>query len=453
MRFSISVDHARHPVVFLMLMAVVVFVTQEIKPKQTWKMAGSTTVEIEQLVGASTNSALIATEGQKKFKNIPPIHKVPANIRKWNEKAYTPGWVSIGPYHCNKGPYHCNEDPYHRTELSDYVEYLRSKCAEKHGGKPGVMDEFDIRHYYKEAIDDPNYVTDKLFVEDAYLIIEIFSWRRYDVPLSPSLLMLENQLPFSFIEELFRREYANTSSSLIELTFDFFKDFNVLNIKPSDLKIEIEHFTDLLRTFYLPPSQQLPKRGRKGIKLSYTATQLQEAGVKIEASSSRWILDFKFEFQTGRLQIPRLELDRNMEVVVRNVLALEQTRYEGNGYVTDYFLMMSSLVQSNDDLDLLHKLNIVITHDIWEGTPELSFFQDICKGMELEDMNHDYILIFKKLKKFHNRPRNLIRLWKKPLKRDYFSNPWRTASTIAAIILLVLTFIQTVCSVIQVLPK
>ena len=444
MRFSISVDHARHPVVFLMLMAVVVFVTQEIKPKQTWKMAGSTTVEIEQLVGASTNSALIATEGQKKFISIPPIHKVPANIRKWNEKAYTPVWVSIGPYHCKKGPYH-------RNELPNYFERLRSECAEKHGGKPGVMDEFDIRHYYKEAIDDPNYVTDKLFVEDAYLIIEIFLRSEYDVWLD--LLMLENQLPFFFIEELFRREYANTSFSLIELTFDFFKHFNVLNIKPSDLKIEIEHFTDLLRTFYLPPSRQLPKRGRKGIKLSYTATELQEAGVKIEASSSRWILDFKFDFQTGRLQIPRLELHHSMEVVVRNVLALEQTRYEGNGYVTDYFLMMSSLVQSKDDLDLLHKLNIVITHDIWEGTPELSFFQDICKGMELEDMNHDYILIFKKLKKFHNRPRNLIRLWKKPLKRDYFSNPWRTASTIAAIILLVLTFIQTVCSVIQVLPK
>ncbi|KAL4655117.1 hypothetical protein ACB092_01G427800 [Castanea dentata] len=112
--------------------------------------------------------------------------------------------------------------------------------------------------------------------------------------------------------------------------------------------------------------------------------------------------------------------------------------------------MMSSLVQSQEDLDLLLHLKIVIMVRCKYG---LSFFQDICKGMKLEDMNHDYILIFKKLKKFHNRPRNLVRMWKKPLKRDNFSNPWRTASTIAAIILLVLTFIQTVCSVIQVLQK
>ena len=34
------------------------------------------------------------------------------------------------------------------------------------------------------------------------------------------------------------------------------------------------------------------------------------------------------------------------------------------------------------------------------------------------------------------------------LKSEYFSTPWRTASTVAAIILLMLTFIQTICSII-----
>lgn len=138
--------------------------------------------------------------------------------------------------------------------------------------------------------------------------------------------------------------------------------------------------------------------------------------------------------------------------VVRNVLALEQTRYAGNGYVTDYFLTMSSLAQSIEDLELLLRLKIVQNAD-FRTDYALSIVQDLCRDIESIDMNHDYIRTFKKLKKFYYHPRNLIRMWKKPLKRDYFSNPWRTASTIAAIILLVLTFIQTVCSVIQVLPK
>ncbi|KAM7490198.1 hypothetical protein LguiA_033119 [Lonicera macranthoides] len=37
--------------------------------------------------------------------------------------------------------------------------------------------------------------------------------------------------------------------------------------------------------------------------------------------------------------------------------------------------------------------------------------------------------------------------WKATLKHDYFNSPWRTASTSAAIVLLALTFIQTVCSI------
>ncbi|KAK7848438.1 hypothetical protein CFP56_004969, partial [Quercus suber] len=39
--------------------------------------------------------------------------------------------------------------------------------------------------------------------------------------------------------------------------------------------------------------------------------------------------------------------------------------------------------------------------------------------------------------------------WKATLNHKYFSTPWRTASTIAGIFLLVFTLIQTLCSVIQ----
>ena len=206
------------------------------------------------------------------------------------------------------------------------------------------------------------------------------------------LTLLENQLPFLLIEKLFRRKYPTFSTSLIELTFDFFKEFNVLNIKPSDLKVEIEHFTDLLRTFYLSPSRQLPKRGEKNIELKYTATQLQEAGVRFEASSSNCILDFKFDSKTGLLQIPCLDLLRDKtEVVVRNVLALEQTRYEENEYVSDYFLMMSSLIQSIEDVKLLRNLRIVFT-DQYDDAELPKIVQYLRRDIKSKDINPDYTL-------------------------------------------------------------
>ena len=85
--------------------------------------------------------------------------------------------------------------------------------------------------------------------------------------------------------------------------------------------------------------------------------------------------------------------------VVQNVLTLEQTRYVGNGYVTYYFLMMSSLAQSIEDMELLRHLKIV--QDLNHNTDQavLSIVQDLCRDIESIDMNHDYILTFKKLKK------------------------------------------------------
>ena len=408
--------------------------------------AESTIVEIEPPVGASsnTNGALIATGGQKKFRSIPPIHKVPASIRKWNEDQFSPRELSIGPYQCTK-----REGFY--GNLANSISKGNEKFVQKLVRT--VTDEyFDIRHYYTEDI-DPYYVTEKLFIRDANLIIEILlatgAFSDSYVPID--LLLLENQLPFFLIEEVFRHKFRHPSSSLIELTFDFFKEFNVLNIKPSDLKVEIEQFTDLLRTFYLPPSRQLPKRGEKKIELKYTATRLQEAGVRFEASSSNCILDFKFDSKTGLLQIPCLDLLRDKtEVVVRNVLALEQTRYEGKEYVSDYFLMMSSLIQSTEDMALLHRLRIVFT-DQYDDTKALEIVQSLRSDIKSKDMNHDYNHICEKLNKFRNRPRSLMRIWKKPLKRDYCSDPWRTASTIAAILFLIFTLTQTVCSVIQTL--
>ena len=37
------------------------------------------------------------------------IYKVPYHLRKWNEEAYTPKVISIGPYHHNKEKFQTTE--------------------------------------------------------------------------------------------------------------------------------------------------------------------------------------------------------------------------------------------------------------------------------------------------------------------------------------------------------
>ena len=77
---------------------------------------------------------------------------------------------------------------------------------------------------------------------------------------------------------------------------------------------------------------------------------------------------------------------------------------------------------------LVNKLNI---HDSWSS------------------INPNHNRIYKQLNDFYEKPWHK---WKATLRHQYFSTPWRIASTVAAIILLVFTFIQTVCSIIQIVP-
>ena len=115
--------------------------------------------------------------------------------------------------------------------------------------------------------------------------------------------------------------------------------------------MEIDHFTDLLRTVQLPPPKKQPERSDQLIRLMYTATQLHEAGEKFEVGTSECCFDIKFK--NGALKIPKLELDDWTEVLTRNIMALEQTCYIEDAYFTNYFRLMDSLINTRKDVDFL----------------------------------------------------------------------------------------------------
>ena len=53
------------------------------------------------------------------------------------------------------------------------------------------------------------------------------------------------------------------------------------------------------------------------------------------------------------LKIPSIELNDMTEIVTRNIMALEQTRFIENAYFTDYFFFMDLLINTKNDVDLL----------------------------------------------------------------------------------------------------
>ena len=101
------------------------------------------------------------------------------------------------------------------------------------------------------------------------------------------------------------------------------------------------------------------------------------------------------------------------------------------------------------DVDLLCDKKIIF-NCLGDSSAAMSMVNNFNKGILLLDMSSDYCCLSKALNEFYANPWHS---WKVTLRLEYFSTPWRTASTMAAVIFLVLTIIQTVCSIIQVVPK
>ncbi|XP_035548742.1 UPF0481 protein At3g47200-like [Juglans regia] len=391
------------------------------------------------------------------------IYKIPTGIRKLNMEAYTPEVISIGPFH-------------HGSKRLETMEKLKLKYFKRFLQRIAFkveilvneikLHEERVRGCYAESIklNSDDFV--KLILVDGSFIIEFFyglcsrgsqtaihedhilidpiSWQTMILDLQ----LLENQLPLFVIEILFglacarRFEYRTFTS----LAIDLFQRIHSRKL-PQNLQVDARHFADLARTFLLPSSRKLVPRHESNLARAdhlYTASQLYQAGVKFKVSSSKCLLDLKFT--NGTLEIPCIKLYNSTETRYRNVIAFEQCHYPFESHFTDYIVLLSFLINTPKDVDLLIRKGIII-NGFGSNNAVASLLNNLGTNVVYDGRNSAYCGLFEDLNAFYENPKHT---WKATLKRDYFSTPWRIASTAAAGILLLLTLIQTICSIIQV---
>ncbi|XP_035549236.1 UPF0481 protein At3g47200-like [Juglans regia] len=209
-----------------------------------------------------------------------------------------------------------------------------------------------------------------------------------------------------------------------------------------------KHSADLARAFLRLSSRKLvlPHESKDLLSADhlYTASQLYEAGVKFKVSSSKCLLDLKFT--NGTLEIPCLELNNQTETSYRNVIAFEQCHHPYDSHFTDYIVLLNFLIKTPKDVDLLVRKGIIINW-LANSYAVASFFNNLGTNIVYQSTESAYGGLFRDLNAFYN---NSKHTWKATLKRDYFGTPWKIASTIDAVTLLLLTLIQAICSIIQV---
>ncbi|XP_054782982.1 UPF0481 protein At3g47200-like [Prosopis cineraria] len=427
--------------------------------------------------------SLMAKLGISEDKHLPlssgcSIYRVPPKLRKENEEAYTPTLISIGPFHGKVQRLQSMHELklfylqkfLRRTQnnlLHDYVEALRDQ-------------EVKIRHCYSETshMESDEFVN--MIIIDSCFIIEFFlsltgpseedplvknPWPTEYIKLD--LLLLENQLPFFVLEDIFNLAHPigfKKINSFVELAFKFFKNNFLGDTVPSKShlsfsnfeqhclnrptragrRLQVYHLNDMLRMFYL--LGQLPGREfDKSVKPICSTSQLREAGIKFKASKQKNISIMKVEFSNGVLTIPCFPIHDRTETMIRNVIAFEQCHHPFSSCVTDYMILWDHLVNTEKDVEMLVQKGI-IQNFLSDNNAVASMINRLCRNVVSTSYNREYIIVFKKLNEFYNNP---CHKYKANFRHDYLSSPWKIASFVAAILLLFLTLIQTICSVIS----
>ncbi|QCD94490.1 UPF0481 protein At3g47200-like [Vigna unguiculata] len=398
------------------------------------------------------------------------VYRVPHKIRQPNHQAYTPRVVSIGPIHT---PFRPGGDIRLEPMENLKLQYLKSFITRSRLSVEECVSKLKdweriIRCCYAEPVQHSSDDFLRMVLIDSYFIIELFlryyyydrwveidplllqPWLANDVALD--LILLENQLPFFVLEGLYKlavphHEIPNLPS-FVNVTFNYFKPHNQQNIRPEKV-LGVVHFTDLLRTFMLPSSfdRRIRERRVDIVDHLYSATRLREAGLVLEVSPSACLLDLKFH--KGVLTMPCIKVHSSTEIFIRNIIAFEQCHLLCSPYITEYIMILDFLINTGKDVNILVEKKIIVNL-LGDDDAVATMVNNLCCNVTLPYIKSDYRCLCDQLNSFYENPRNK---YKAIFMHDYFNTPWKIASTIAAIVLLLLTFIQTVCSIVALFKR
>nr|CAD1841067.1 unnamed protein product [Ananas comosus var. bracteatus] len=182
-----------------------------------------------------------------------------------------------------------------------------------------------------------------------------------------------------------------------------------------------------------------------------SATELEEAGVTFKRKGEKKkrnesdqhhpgsFLDVAFH--DGVLEIPFLSVENSTLSRFTNLVAFEQCGgcKPEEAYMTSYATFMDCIIDTPADVAILHRSGIL--ENKLASDKELAvFFNQLSDYAALDFEKHYLAGLFRDVTKYCDSdwPK-----WRAKLVRDYFGNPWAILSLIAAVVVLVFTFLQT----------
>ncbi|KAL0378109.1 UNVERIFIED_CONTAM: hypothetical protein Sradi_3116400 [Sesamum radiatum] len=396
----------------------------------------------------------------------PTILRVDSHLRndKWNN-IYNPEILAIGPYH-HGIPRLQNMEQLKYSYLKRFLKRKNEQSVERYVTAVAAMEK-RARKCYADPLDLDEYAFVTMMVLDGFFLIELFRYsgfkhlRDADDPifrherilsqLRHDVLLLENQLPFFVLNQLFNMTNTNEDpeDDLITLALRFsngmFLNLSVSRVLTRLPVKNIDHLCGLIHDFWcLPFVETISHKSNERDEWDNinSISGLREAGIKFrKAKGNESLMDIKFV--NGVLRIPELIIYDETESQFMNLIAYEQLLPDGEQrYVSDYTFFMHCLINTSKDVELLRSRGI-IENCLGDDDQVCQMFNRLGRNI-LTSSGFCYSQVFCSVNKHCERR---SKKWNANLRRNYFNSPWSIISFLAAFALLVLTFTQTTYTV------
>ncbi|XP_019170576.1 PREDICTED: UPF0481 protein At3g47200-like [Ipomoea nil] len=230
----------------------------------------------------------------------------------------------------------------------------------------------------------------------------VFRGRRVLPKISQDLLMLKNQLPFFILAKVYVILTNNQSSpdSLKKLALQFFKQlvpFGKVAIIMADNNDDSsspktpKHLLDLFHSSFANVGRQehnITSSSSSKHKMEETtkfwvnsASTLRSNGVTFAGTKSGKPLDIQFSSWLGELRIPTFCIDDKNIIVLKNLLAYEQSSREVKPYFTCLAVFFSNIAATKGDVKILREAGI-IRHHLGNDEKVVGLFHELYNTIE-----------------------------------------------------------------------
>ncbi|CAL4987705.1 unnamed protein product [Urochloa decumbens] len=398
--------------------------------------------------------------------NKPSIYRVPEWIKDTtNSEAYRPQLVSLGPFHHGE-PKLLPMEEHKRRAVLHRVKRAGKPLSEFVTAVEGVVAELQSAYY---DLDDKwcgdnsgRFV--EMMVTDGCFLLEFMETTdpRQDHDYAPNdpvfsqrgdhylwadirtdMVVMENQLPLLLLQKLLAISHDTPTSGkeinnkvLKFLDCSVMEGINNLGLHPLDLF----HKSSCGPTSTCDQGSSQCKDD--DIDSTPTIVELSEAGIHFKKSNTRRVNDV--EFKNGVLSMPYVAVYDETYKMLLNQMVFERLHCDDAGTdVMDYIFFLDNIIDSGRDVALLRSKGL-FNNGLGTDKEAADLFNTLSKGT-----------VMSKYSKLNNVQRELNahcmkrrNKWRANFVQTYLSNPWVFISLVAAIILLVSSFLQTVYTIV-----